>query len=221
MKNAEIKNALLHSSFFILHSQLLKVGLTGSIAVGKSFVSGVFKELGAAVLDADQTAREAVEPGSAGWRAIVEHFGDEVLLADKNLNRAKLGAIVFADADKRATLNSIVHPLVFARQNAWLERVEAADSRAIAVVDAALMIESGGYRRFDKIVVVWCEPKLQIERLMLRNNLSREEAESRIAAQMSQAEKKRHADFLIDSSNGFDDTRRQTIEIYQKLKDSV
>jgi dephospho-CoA kinase len=197
---------------------MLKVGLTGSIAVGKSFVCGVLRELGARVLDADQTAREVVAPGKPGLRAIIAEFGDSVLLPDGLLDRAKLGAIVFTDEEKRANLNAIVHPLVFAAQDEWLREVEADDPKAIAVIDAALMIESGGYKRFDRLIVVWCEPEIQIERLIQRNSLSRSEAERRINTQMSQEEKKKYADFLIDTSAGFDDTRRRVEEVFGDLK---
>lgn len=195
---------------------LLKIGLTGSIAVGKTFVAEVLSELGCPVLDADLTARHVVEPKTTGWMQIVEHFGAEVLNSDLTLNRAKIAAIVFADEKERLMLNSIVHPLVFAEQNEWL-RNRAAENAKIAVVDAALMIESGGYQRFDKIIVVWCQPALQLERLMRRSNLSIEEARARIKAQMPQEEKKGFADFLIDSSNGFAETRQQVVRLYKKL----
>ena len=197
---------------------MLKIGLTGSIAVGKTFVTEIFRELGCFVLDADKTAREVVEPCTIGLRLVVENFGAEVLNDDGSLNRQALGAIVFADAKQRELLNSIVHPLVLAAQDEWLRLVEAQNPDAIAIVDAALMIESGGYKRFDKIIVVWCEPEIQIRRLMKRNDLTRPEAERRIAAQMPQQEKKKYADFLIDTSGGFAETRRQAAEIFCKLQ---
>jgi dephospho-CoA kinase len=197
---------------------MIKVGLTGSIAVGKSFVLEVFRELGCHVLDADKTARDVVEPGTKGLAEIVEKFGGEILSADGSLDRKKMGRIVFADEDKRQLLNSIVHPLVIEAQNKWIEQCESDDSDGIAIVDAALMIESGGYSRFDKLVVVWCRPEIQLERLMLRDRLSADEAARRIAAQMPQDEKKSYADYLIDTSNGFEDTRGQTTEIFGQLR---
>lgn len=197
---------------------MLKVGLTGSIAVGKTYVVEVFRELGVSVIDADLTAREVVAPETTGWRLIVEQFGSNILLPNNEIDRAKLGAIVFADAEKRQLLNSIVHPLVIENQDEWMRTRERENPDSIAMIDAALMIESGGYTRFDKIIVVWCETETQIERLMLRNNLTREAAIQRINAQMSQEEKKKYADFLIDTSNGFEDTRQRTIEIYGQLK---
>jgi dephospho-CoA kinase len=197
---------------------MLKVGLTGSIAVGKSYVCEILRELGAFVLDADQTAREVVQPNTEGWREIVRNFGREVLQSDNTLDRAKLGAIVFADEARRQLLNSIVHPLVIEAQNDWLTKCERENPKGIAVIDAALMIESGGYRRFDKLIVVWCEAETQIRRLMARNNLSREEALKRINAQMPQEEKKKYADFLIDTTAGFEAARARTIEVFGQLK---
>lgn len=197
---------------------MLRVGLTGSIAVGKSYVCEVLRGLGAFVLDADQTSREVVASGTEGLRRIVEVFGDEVLLPDGSLDRAKLGSIVFNDDAKRQALNSIVHPLVIAAQDEWLKKREAEDPDGIAVIDAALMIESGGYRRFDKLVVVWCDESVQKERLMSRNKLSEADALARIRSQMPQGEKKKFADYLIDTSGGFDSARRQTEDFFSKLE---
>jgi dephospho-CoA kinase len=197
---------------------MLKVGLTGSIAVGKSFVLGVLKELGAATLDADVTAREVVAPGTKGLQLLVENFGPEILQPDGSLDRAKLGAIVFNDEEKRQLLNSIVHPLVIQAQDEWLAAREREEPNGIAVIDAALMIESGGWKRFHKLIVVFCEPAVQLQRLTARNNLSETEALRRINSQMPQEEKKKYADFLIDTSRGFEDTRRQTVEIFEQLK---
>ena len=197
---------------------MLKVGLTGSIAVGKTFVCQVLAELGCHVLDADHSAREVVKPNTQGWIEVREAFGAEVFQENDEIDRKKLGSIVFADETKRQLLNSIVHPLVIEEQNKWLAEKEAADPDGIAVVDAALMIESGGYRRFDKLVVIWCRPEVQLERLIKRNFLSREEAEKRIASQMSQEEKKSYGDYLIDTSYGFEASRRQTETLFQQLK---
>ena len=196
---------------------MLKVGLTGSIAVGKSFVLGVLAELGCYVLDADATARKVVAPGTPGMKAVVDAFGDDILNSDRTLDRAKLGAIVFADEPKRLQLNSILHPFIITAQDEQMREWEREDPQGIAVVDAALMIESGGYRRFDKLVVVHCRPEVQLERLIARDGLSRGDAEQRIGAQMAQEEKKTYADFLIDTSEGFGSTRRQTEKVFQKL----
>jgi dephospho-CoA kinase len=193
---------------------MLRIGLTGSIAVGKSFVCECFRELGCHVLDADRVAREVVAAGTPGLAEIVGEFGTDVLTSDGELDRKKLGAIVFADKNRRKRLNEIVHPLVIEAQNEWLLDREQADPDGIAIVDAALMIESGGYKRFEELIVVWCEPAIQLKRLMLRDNLSEHQAESRIDAQMPQDEKKRYATHLIDTSAGHKDTRRQVNEIF-------
>lgn len=197
---------------------MLKVGLTGSIAVGKSFVCEVLRELGAHVLDADQTARDVVKPGSEGLRRIVEEFGPEVLTGAGELDRAKMASIVFADESKRQRLNSIVHPLVIEAQDGWISAREAEDQNGIAVIDAALMIESGGYRRFDKLIVVWCDSGVQLDRLKNRNGFDDAEALRRIKSQMPQEEKKRYADYLIDTSEGFETTRQRTIEVFGELR---
>ena len=197
---------------------MLKIGLTGSIAVGKSFVCDVLREFGCHVLDADKTAREVVARGTDGLAEIVRHFGKDILQADGELDRKKLGEIIFADQTKRELLNSIVHPRVIEAQDKWISEVEKSDPDGIAVIDAALMIESGGYKRFDKIIVVWCEPAIQLKRLMLRDNLSEKAAWNRIVAQMSQDEKKRFADHLIDTSAGFDDTRQQVEKLVGNLR---
>jgi dephospho-CoA kinase len=196
---------------------LLKAGLTGSIAVGKSFILSVFKDLGCVVFDADKVAHSVMEPGRPAYNDIVVEFGEGVLNTDGAIDRTKLGAIVFADESRRRCLNEIVHPRVKEEQDRLLREAEERDPHGIAIVDAALMIESGGYKRFDKLIVVFCDMDTQIQRLMERNQITREDAERRIAAQMSSDEKRRYADFEIDSSGNFDDTLRQTVEVYNRL----
>ena len=196
---------------------MLRVGLTGSIGVGKSFVASVFVELGCHVLDADQTAREVVMVGTPGLKALVDAFGEEILNADGTLDRKRLGAVIFADQSQRERLNHILHPFIIERQDEILNAWEAEDPDGIGIVDAALMIESGGYKRFDKLIVVHCRPEVQLERLMLRDKLSRDEALRRINSQMSQEEKQKFADYLIDTSDGFDLTRARTVEVHNQL----
>jgi dephospho-CoA kinase len=198
---------------------MLRVGLTGSIAVGKSYVSGVLTELGCRVVDADVVARRVVEPGAEGLRRIVEAFGEWVLRPDGTLDRAAVSAVIFKDDEKRELINSLLHPLIIAEQDALLRRWEEEDPRGVGVVDAALLIESGGHGRFDKLVVVHCRPQVQLERLMRRNGYTREEATARIAAQMPQEAKLRYADFKIDTSGSFEETRRETTEVYAALRE--
>ena len=196
---------------------MLRVGLTGSIGVGKSFVGSVFVELGCRLLDADDTAREVVLPGTEGLKNIVNEFGPEVLQSDGALDRKVLGSIVFANPEKRQRLNAILHPRIIERQDEILNAWESDDPHGIAIVDAALMIESGGYKRFDKLIVVHCRPEVQLERLMLRDGLSPNEAQKRIDSQMPQSEKQKFADYLIDTSDGFELTRQRTREVYDQL----
>ena len=197
---------------------MLRVGLTGSIGVGKSFVADVLAELGCHVIDDDDTAREVVAANSPALRDVVAAFGIDVLQANGTLDRTKLGALVFADEDKRKLLNSILHPYIIAAQDERLREWKTEDPDGISVVDAALMIESGSYRRFDKLIVVHCRPEVQLQRLVARNKLTREEAEQRIGAQMSQEEKKKFADYLIDTSEGFEAARKRTEEVYRELR---
>jgi dephospho-CoA kinase len=196
---------------------MLKIGLTGGIASGKSYVLGLLRELGCEVIDADVIAHRVIEPGQPAFEEIIDHFGREVLDAEGKIERAKLGAIVFNDPSQRARLNSIVHPRVFEVQGRWFAEIEERNPGAIAVVDAALMIETGSYRRYDKLIVVHCRPDLQLQRLMIRNNMSREEASARISSQMPAEEKLKYADFAVDTSNGFEDTRLQVQSLYSEL----
>jgi dephospho-CoA kinase len=196
---------------------MLKVGLTGSIAVGKSFVLSVLRELGCATFDADKIAHSVMEQGRPAYADIVREFGSVVVAEDGSINRAKLGAIVFADEARRKRLNGIVHPRVIEEQDRLLRNVEKATPLGIAVMDAALIIESGGYKRLDKLIVAFCDREIQIERLMRRNGIAREDAERRIAAQMSSDEKRRYADYEIDTSGSFDQTRQIVTEVFRQL----
>jgi dephospho-CoA kinase len=196
---------------------MLKVGLTGSIAVGKSFVVSVLRELGCVTFDADIIAHSVMEPDKPAYQELVKEFGAGILAGDRTVDRAKLGAIVFADAEPRKRLNEIVHPQVIAEQNRLLAEAEAANPEGIAILDAALMIESGGYKRFAKLIVVFCEPETQIARLMTRNQISREDAERRIAAQMASDEKRKYADYEIDTTGTMDETRLRVKQVYDQL----
>ena len=198
---------------------MLRVGLTGSIAVGKSYVSGVLQELGCHVTDADQTAREVVTPGALGLAAVVTAFGSDVLREDGTLDRPKLGGIVFSDQKKRELLNSLLHPFIIRRQDELLDEWEGEDPSGIGVIDAALIIESGGYKRLDKLIVVHCQPEIQLQRLMARDGISETEAKQRIAAQMPQEQKCKFADYLIDTSGGFDAARARTVDVMNQLRE--
>jgi dephospho-CoA kinase len=197
---------------------MLSVGLTGGIATGKSHVAELLRELGCEVMDADLIAHQAIEPGQPAYREIVNEFGRGVVDENGTIDRARLGAVVFADPSRLKRLNAIVHPRVIEAQERWLAGLAARSPGAIAVVDAALLIEAGAHRRFNKLVVVFCRPELQLERLMTRNRLTREEAMARIAAQMPMAEKLKYADYTINTSGRFVDTRQQVERLYTELR---
>ena len=199
---------------------MLKVGLTGSIAVGKSHVLAMLRELGCHVIDADQIARDVVAPGTAGLEAVVHEFGAEILNDSGALDRKRLGQIVFADETRLQKLNSLLHPIIIATQDEMIRELEAKDPDGIVVIDAALMIESGGYKRLDKLIVVHCDREIQLQRLMKRDSLTREAALERISAQMPQAEKMKYADFLIDTSGDFANTRAQVETVFTQLRDA-
>ena len=197
--------------------KMLKVGLTGSIAVGKSHVLRMFADLGCQVIDADKIARDVVAPDTEGLKSVIAAFGD-VLNDDGTLNRARLGQIVFADEARRKQLNALLHPLIIAAQDEQVREFESSDPDGIVIIDAALMIESGGYQRMDKLIVVHCTPEIELQRLMDRDGLSRATAQERIKTQMPQEEKKKYADFLIDTSGSFAETRAQVDSVFRQLR---
>ncbi|HJZ11401.1 MAG TPA: dephospho-CoA kinase [Acidobacteriota bacterium] len=195
---------------------MLTVGLTGGICCGKSAVTSMFAELGCFIVDADLISRKIVEPGAPTWSRIVKFFGPEILNKDKSLNRKKLGSIIFADAEKRKALNAIMHPLILKEEERLIR--DQKNKHAITIVSAALMMEVGTYRRYKKIIVVFCKKEIQIMRMMKRENLTRKEALQRIHSQLSSAERKRHADYAIDTSGPFPQTRKQVVRVYEKLR---
>jgi dephospho-CoA kinase len=197
---------------------MLRVGLTGGIATGKSTVGAMFLELGCHLIDSDRITHALLEPGQAVYHTVVGEFGREVLDADGTIDRRKLGSIVFKDPLARNKLNSIVHPAVIRRQQEWLKEVESADPNGIAIVDAALMIEVGTYKNYEKIIVVSCPPEIQRQRLTARTHLSEPEIDQRIRSQMPIEEKVKFADFVIDTSGALDRTRKQVGEVYQQLQ---
>jgi len=195
---------------------LMIVGLTGSIASGKSTVAEMFREMGAHVIDWDDLAREVVEPHKKAWNAIVDYFGAGVLNDDKTINRAKLGQIVFDDLDKLEQLNRITHPVVFEEDEDRVDHIRSVDPDAIIFKDIPLLIEAGYQDQVDKLIVVHASRENQIARMKGRG-LSEEEAEKRLAAQMPVDEKTKFADFVIRNDGSLDDTRQQVEKIYSEL----
>jgi dephospho-CoA kinase len=197
---------------------VLAFGLTGGIASGKSTVARYFQDLGADIIDADRIGHEVIVPGQAAHGEIVRHFGNKILDADGRVNRKKLGPIVFADPQQLRALNAIVHPRIIARQDELARAYRARNPRAVVIIDAALIFESGIGGNLRKVVVAWCRPEQQVERLMAKAGVPREEAERRIRAQMPVEEKRRRADYVIDCSGNKEETRRQAGEIYVDLR---
>jgi dephospho-CoA kinase len=197
---------------------MLRVGLTGGIASGKSTVSRMFAGLGCKVIDSDRITRQLFEPGNPVNAAVVETFGRRVVALDGSIDRKVLGELVFDNADLRQKLNSIVHPAINQRQSDFLAQAAAEDSHAIGIVEAALIVEVGTYKNYDKIIVVTCLPKIQRERLRDRSGLTPEQIETRIASQMPLEEKVKVADFVIDNSGDIGRTRQQVEEVYRQLR---
>lgn len=195
-------------------------GLTGGIACGKSTVAGCFRDAGITVIDADQVARQAVAPGTSGLAEIVKHFGGEVLRADGTLDRAKLGAIVFADDEKRKVVNRILHPRIAARTMMTAQEL-ATRGESIACYEATLLVENGAADMFRPLVVVAAPEELQVRRIMQRDRLSEPDARARIAAQMPVAEKVAVADYVIDTGGTMEDTLQQADDVLAKIRAKV
>ena len=197
---------------------MLKVGLTGGLASGKSFVGRELERLGAHVIQADALGHLTLLPDGEAYEDVINEFGKEIVGADGLIDRKALGAIVFPDKTKLEKLNSFIHPHVYQRQLDFFARVEAEDPKAVAVAEAAIMIETGGYKRYDRIVVAHCPEALQIERFIEREQSTAEEARSRLSRQMPIDEKSSYADHIIDTSGTKEQTLRQTRDRYLKLK---
>ncbi|MEV5575094.1 dephospho-CoA kinase [Spirillospora sp. NPDC052269] len=193
---------------------MLKVGLTGGIGAGKSEVSRRLAERGAVVIDADRIAREVVEPGTPGLAAVVDEFGPEVLTADGRMDREKVGGIVFADPDRLAALNGIVHPLVGERMQ---ELMDVAPDDAIVVYDVPLLAENNLAAMYDVVIVVDAPVELQVERLLTNRGMTEDAARARIAAQATREQRRAVADHVIDNSGSMDELDARITEIWADL----
>lgn len=193
---------------------MLKVGLTGGIGAGKSEVSRLLVECGAVLIDADRIAREVVEPGTPGLAEVVKVFGEDVLAEDGRLDRPKLGSIVFADPQKLAALNAIVHPLVGARSRA-LE--EAAAEDAVVVHDVPLLTENGLAPLYDVVIVVDADPATQLDRLVRLRGMTEQDARARMAAQATREQRRAIADVVIDNDVPLDELRRRVTAVWSEL----
>jgi dephospho-CoA kinase len=196
---------------------MLHVGLTGNIASGKSHAASLFAELGAHIIDADQVVHELLSCGTRTYNRIVDAFGELILGPDRKIDRRRLAQIVFFDKEQRLLLNSLTHPDVGAEILRRIFDLEQISSRGIVIVDAALMIETGGYKIYHRLVVVACDPALQLSRLISRDRLTEKEARARIASQMPVEEKIKLADYTIDTSGTLKQTLEQVEAIYRDL----
>ena len=196
---------------------MLRLGLTGGIASGKTAVAAMLRELGFAVLDADSLAHKLIEPGEAAYDQVIQEFGPSIIDSDNHINRTKLAAIVFADTAKLARLNAIVHPLVRTAIQRQFAEWSRNGTRDATFVEAALLVEAGYQKDLDGLVITWCRPEQQLERLRARG-FSDEDARRRIAAQMPVAEKLRYATEKIDCSGSLEDTRKQVEALATNLR---
>lgn len=200
---------------------MLRVGLTGGVACGKSTVARMFAEMGALVVDADRLVHDLYRRGEPVYHELVNHFGAEILLPDGEIDRRKLAALAF-EGGRVQELNRIVHPAVGRRQQEWMEQATRGRPDAIVMVEAALTLEAGGKARYDRIVVVICRPEQKVTRYAIRHGIpeaaARAEVERRTKAQMTDAEKASLADYVIDNSGTLDATRLQVEKVFADLK---
>jgi dephospho-CoA kinase len=197
---------------------VLKVGLTGGLASGKTFVGEALAELGCHVLQADRLGHAVLLPGGEAYAPVVREFGPVVVSKSGEIDRKALASEVFTKPERLALLNSFVHPPVVKREEEWLAIVAAGDPCGIAVFEAAILIETGGYRRFDKLIVVSCEMEQQVQRSMKRDGLPREDVLARLSRQMPLAEKLKFADYVIETSGTKEETVQQTRAVYELLR---
>lgn len=194
---------------------MLRVGLTGGLATGKSFVGQILVELGCHLIQADTLGHRLLAPDGAAFALVVAEFGESIVAGGK-IDRKRLAREVFSKPERLAKLNEIIHPLVFELEDALIR--EITDPNAVVVIEAAILIETGSYKKCDKLIVTVCEERQQIERAMKRDGLSEEEAQARIARQMPLEEKRKYADYIIDTSGTREETIRQTRSVYESLR---
>jgi dephospho-CoA kinase len=197
---------------------MLKVGLTGGLASGKTFVGEALASYGCLLIQADLLGHEVLAPGGEAYAQVVEEFGGAILGAQGVIDRRALAAQVFGQPSRLARLNSLVHPPVLRREERLLAEFAARQPHGIAVVEAAILIETGSHRRFDRIILVICEEAQQVERAMRREGASLEDVRARLSRQMPLAEKRKYADFVIDTSGQKEDTLQQTHTAYEALR---
>jgi dephospho-CoA kinase len=197
---------------------MLKVGLTGGLASGKTFVGEALASMGCFLIQADELGHEALARGGEAYDAVVGEFGREILTSDGAIDRQQLAALVFGSPDRLARLNALVHPGVVRREEELIAEFAAREPRGIAVVEAAILIEAGGCKRFDRIILVRCGEERQVERALRRGGAVEADVRARISRQMPIEEKQKFADFVIDTSGQKEDTLRQARAVYEALR---
>jgi len=196
---------------------MLRVGLTGGLASGKSFVGRALADLGCLLIQADELGHQVLEPGGEAYESVVREFGPDIVRADGTIDRPKLGVLVFQDSQRLAALNALVHPPVWARERSLLDEYASAHPHGIAVVEAAILVETGSYRNYAKLIVAVCSEEQQIQRAMSRDGMTRDQVLDRLSRQMPLAEKIKNADYVIDTSGAKENTLAQTGVVYQSL----
>jgi dephospho-CoA kinase len=197
---------------------MLKVGLTGGLACGKSFVGEVLRGYGCLLIQADEIGHAVLAPGGEAYEPVVREFGSEILDAGGRIDRKALAAQVFSAPERLAALNRLVHPAVYRKEDELMAEFAARNPLGIAVVEAAILIETGSYRRYDRIVLVTCREEQQVERALRREGSSLSDVNARLSRQMPLAEKRKFADFVIDTSGEKEETVRQTRAVFQELR---
>ena len=197
---------------------MLKVGLTGGLACGKSYVGEVLRECGCLLIQADELGHEVLSPGGEAYDDVVREFGREILDPEGRIDRRALAARVFGAPGRLARLNSLVHPSVFRREDALMAEFAAREPKGIAVVEAAILIETGTWRHYDRIILVTCREEQQVERALRRDGASEVDVRARLSRQMPLEEKRKFAHFVIDTSGEKEDAARQTRAVYQELR---
>jgi dephospho-CoA kinase len=197
---------------------MLKVGLTGGLACGKTFVGEALASYGCLLIQADELGHEALLPGGSAYEPVIREFGCDILTPEGSIDRRALADHVFQEPDRLERLNSLIHPVVMRREEELIARFAVENPHGIAVVEAAILIETGSYKRFDRLILVTCTEQQQLERALRRNGADEQDVRARLSRQLPLAGKRKFADFVIDTSGMKEDTLRQTRAVYEALR---
>jgi dephospho-CoA kinase len=200
---------------------MLRVGLTGGIGSGKTFVGRALEDLGGHLIQADELGHQVLQPGGEAYAPVLAEFGASILAGGGEIDRRALAALVFESPERLQRLNALIHPAVMRLEEERIAALARTDPDSIAIVEAAILIETGSYKRFDKLIVVICQPEQQIERAVKRGGMTREEAESRIRRQLSNEEKMSVADYVIDTSGSKERTLEEAKSVFESLRSAM